>query len=95
MDRSMSDLLGAIAAIVIYSSSIVTFIARLAGKPGLGRVLGYPLLLTGLLLVYLLIDAARLHRGALYYLQVGAMLAWMVTLLIVDYILKLDFRKGR
>jgi hypothetical protein len=92
---SLSDVLGAVGALVIYSSSILTFTARLLGRPGLGRVFGYPLLVTGPLLIYLLIDAPRLHRGALYYVQAGLMLSWIVVVLVLDYILKVDFRRKR
>lgn len=95
MDISVSDLLGAIGALTIYTSSILTFVARLNGKPGLGRVFGYPLLLTGALLVYFLVDAARLHRDVLYCIQVSLMLSWIVVLLILDYILRVDFRRTK
>ncbi len=46
-------------------------------------------------LVYLLVTAPQLQRPALYYLQIGLMLAWILVEALLDYILKLDFRKIR
>jgi hypothetical protein len=95
LDTTLTDLLGAISAIVIYASSIATFIARLYGRQRLGLLLGYPLLLTGCVLLYLLIVALGRPREVLYFAQVGLMLLWMIILLVLDYILKVDFRRNR
>lgn len=95
LDIALTDLLGAISALVIYVSSIATFIARLYGRPRLGLFFGYPLLLTGLVLLYLLIMATGRPGEVLYFLQVGLMLLWTLILLVLDYILKVDFRRNR
>jgi hypothetical protein len=44
-------------------------------------------------LVYLLVEAPQLERPALYYIQIGLMLAWLLVEALLDYILKFDFRK--
>jgi len=46
-------------------------------------------------LVFLLIQAPQLGRPALYYIQVGCMLAWLIVEALLDYILKIDFRHVR
>jgi hypothetical protein len=88
-----TNLLGAIVAHIIFISSIVTFVSRLAFNVGPGHWVGTPLLLMVFPLGYLLLKAPELERPFLYYLQVGLMLAWIVMLFTVDYLLKIDFRQ--
>jgi hypothetical protein len=87
------NLLGAIVAHVILISSIVTFLARMVFHTRPGHWIGLPLLLMAFPLGYLLWTAPELERRALYYLQVGLMLAWIVTLFLVDYVWHYDFRQ--
>jgi hypothetical protein len=87
-----TNLLGAITAAAIYSFSILTFVSRLLGNPELGEWFGYPLLLTALPLSYLLSKAPQLKRPALYYVQISLMLVFLLVELVLDYILKVDFR---
>jgi len=88
-------MLGAWAAVWIYGCSMLTFAARLLGKPGLGRWFGVPLLLTAAPLTYLLFTAQQLGRPALYGLQIGLMLAFLLAELLLDFIFKLPFRQVR
>jgi hypothetical protein len=46
-------------------------------------------------LIFLLLTAPQLQRPALYYIQIGCMLAWLVVAAILDYILGIDFRHVR
>jgi len=62
-------------------------------KPG--HWVGIPLLLMVFPLGYLLIIAPGLQRPALYYIQIGMMILWIVLLFFVDYVFKLDFRQTR
>lgn len=87
------DLLGAIVAHVIFISSIITFSARTIFKLGPGHWVGIPILLMAFPLVYLLLMAPRYHRPFLYYLQAALMLVWLITLFLVDYLYKFDFRQ--
>jgi len=87
------DLLGAIVAHVIFISSIITFSARMIFKLGPGHWVGIPILLMAFPLVYLLLMAPRYHRPFLYYLQAALMLVWLITLFLVDYLYKFDFRQ--
>jgi hypothetical protein len=46
-------------------------------------------------LIFLLIQAPQLGRPALYYIQIGCILTWLVVEILLDYILKMDFRQVR
>jgi hypothetical protein len=87
------DLLGAIVAHVIFISSIITFVARMRLGVGPGHWIGIPILLMAFPLVYLLIRAPADGRSLLYCIQIGAMLAWLTALSLLDYVFKIDFRQ--
>ena len=89
------NLLGALVAISFYISAIFVFIFRLLHKPQYGHWIGYFEFLLAIPLIYLLLTAPGLHRPALYYIQIGCMLAWLVVEALLDYILKVDFRNVR
>jgi hypothetical protein len=86
------DLLGAIVAHVVYVSSIVTFLSRMFLGVTPGHWIGIPILLMAFPLVYLLIRAPGFDRPGLYYVQIGAMLAWLIALFLLDYVLGYEFR---
>jgi len=88
-----TDLLGAVVAHVIFVSSSITFLCRIAFKLQPGHWIGTPLLLMAFPLGYLLLKAPELQRPMLYYVQVGLMLIWILVLFLVDYVLKIEFRQ--
>ncbi len=90
-----TNLLGAIVAVTFYISAILVFIFRLMGQPRFEGWLGYFEFLLGVPMIYLLMKAPQLERPALYYLQIGLMLAWLIVEALLDYILKIDFRQVR
>lgn len=90
-----TNLLGAITAIAFFISAILVFAFRLLGKPQYGHWIGYFEFLLAIPLIYLLIQAPQLGRPALYYIQIACMLAWLVVEALLDYILKVDFRRVR
>ncbi len=90
-----TNLIGAIAAIVFFASAILVFISRLAGKTQYGHWIGYIEFLLALPLIYLLLKAPQHERPLLYYIQISLMLVWLVVELLLDYILKIDFRQVR
>jgi hypothetical protein len=90
-----TNLLGAIVAVAFFVSAILVFIFRLLGKPQYGHWIGYFEFLLAIPLVFLLLQAPQLERPALYYIQIGCMLAWLVVEALLDYILKIDFRNVR
>ena len=93
--QETTNLLGAVLTHVIYTLCILVFVSRLVGKVQWGHWVGYILLLTALPLAYLLSTARQLDRPALYYVQIGLMLTYLVVTLLLDYVLKIDFRHTR
>jgi len=90
-----TNLLGAVIAITFFASAILVFAFRLLGKPQYGHWIGYFEFLLAAPLIFLLVKAPQLERPALYYIQIGCMLAWLVLEALLDYILKVDFRQVR
>jgi hypothetical protein len=90
-----TNLIGAITAIAFFVSAILVFVFRLLGKPQYGHWIGYFEFLLAIPLIFLLIQAPRLRRPALFYIQIGCMLAWLAVEALLDYILKVDFRQVR
>jgi len=91
--RGKTDLIGAITAHIIYISSIITFLARMFLGTGPGYWIGIPILLMAFPLTYLLARAREDKQPALYFIQVGCMLSWIVLLFFVDYVFKIEFRQ--
>lgn len=89
------NLLGALTAVAFMLSAILVFIFRLLGWPQVSRWIGYFEFLLAIPLVYLLIQAPAQKRPALYYIQIGCLLAWLVLEALLDYIFKVDFRRVR
>jgi hypothetical protein len=95
MNGSMSDklnLLGASTAILIFVLCILIFIFRLAGQKSVEYGLGVAFLVTAVPLAYLLVTAGRFDRPALYYIQLGLMITFILVEFLLDYLLKADFR---
>jgi hypothetical protein len=90
-----TNLLGAVVAIAFFASASMVFISRLLGKPQYGYWMGYFEFLLAIPLIFLLLKAPQLQRPALYYIQIGCMLAWLVAEAFLDYIMKIDFRNVR
>lgn len=90
-----TNLLGAVTAIAFFVSAILVFTFRLLGKSQYGHWIGYFEFLLAIPLIFLLVKAPQLERPALYYIQIGCMLAWLILEALLDYILKVDFRQVR
>ena len=87
-----TNLLGALVAVMLYTSAIFVFIFRLLDRPQYGRWFGIFELLLALPLCYLPLTARQLDRPVLYYVQIGLMLVWLLVELLLDYVLKIEFR---
>ncbi len=74
-----TNLLGAVTAIAFFVSAILVFAFRLLGKLQYGHWIGYFEFLLAIPLIYLLIQAPQLGRPALYYIQIGCILAWLAA----------------
>jgi hypothetical protein len=88
-----SNVIGAVTATVIFASSILTFSSRMIFGLGPGHWIGVPLLLMVFPLGYLLAKAPGANRPFLYYLQAGLMLLYIVSLFLIDYVFRYDFRQ--
>lgn len=89
------DLLGAVVAMVVFVSSIVTFLTRMAFEVPAGHWIGIPLLLTAVPLAYLLTTARAAGRAHLYSVQIGLMLGFVVLLFVLDYVPGVAWRDNR
>lgn len=90
-----TNLLGAVTAIAFFASAILVFAFRLLGKPQYECWIGYFEFTLAIPMIFLLLKAPQLERPALYYIQIGCMLAWLVLEALLDYIFKVDFRNVR
>ncbi len=88
-----TNILGVIVADVYFLTCILIFTSRLMNKPEFGHSLGYFQFLLAAPLIYLLITAPGLNRPVLYYIQGGLLLLFMVVELLLDYVLRIDFRQ--
>ena len=91
----VTNLVGAVLAHWIYSVSILVFVLRLLQMPKLGHWIGVGVLLAAFPLRFLLREAPSLDRPALYYLQIGLMLAWLVVEFLLDWWPGVRFRETR
>jgi hypothetical protein len=92
MDLLKINTIGAFVAIFIISMSIFIFVFRLLNKPILEYWTGIIFILTAFPLIYLLVWAIKLERPTLYYIQIGTILTFIVAELLLDYVLKIEFR---
>jgi hypothetical protein len=91
----ISNLVGAIVANLINVLVITVFIVRLSHRPKIEYWLGIALISTLIPLIYLFITAFGFKRPFLYFIQIGLMIAYLVVELLLDYILKVDFRQNQ
>jgi hypothetical protein len=87
--------IGAILAHMIYITCILLFCARLFDKPRMEHWLGLLLMLALIPLTYLILMARTYTRHPLYYVQLSLMVAFLIVELLLDYVLKIEFRHER
>jgi hypothetical protein len=94
MDRI--NLLGAVTTVGYFSSMSLIFALRMLGKTQYGRMLGLLQTVLAILAMATLVFAAwRFDRPSLYRIQVSLFLIFLIVELLIDYILKIDFRQVR
>jgi hypothetical protein len=93
LDLHKANILGAVISMAALSLCILIFLFRLGGQPVIERWLGILFMLTALPFIYLLITAHAYDRPAIYYIQLTAILLFILIELVLDYILQVDFRK--
>jgi hypothetical protein len=89
------DLIGALAAVLIYVGCIVVFLARLGAEPTVEHRVGLLLTLTVFPLTFLLLVAGEYARPPIYYVQLSLMIVFLLVELVLDYILEYEFRRIR
>ncbi len=92
MDIIKANLLGSILAVTILALCCLVFVFRLAGSRHGEFFTGILFMLTAIPLIYLLAVAGSFDRPSLYFIQIGLMLAFIAAELVLDYLLKVDFR---
>lgn len=86
-------MLGGIISLLTLVLCILIFVFRLNGMYRVERWLGVMFMATAIPFVYLLLVAGGLHRPRLYYIQLVAILAFILLELLLDYIIQIDFRQ--
>ena len=90
-----TNLIGAITTIVIYVLYILMCVFRLLGLPEYGHWIASLQFLSVIPLVYVLMKAPKLGRPGLYYIQVVLMLVFLFVELMLDYVMKIEFRQTK
>jgi hypothetical protein len=88
----MDNLVGAITANVYMLLIIAMFSARILGWLEIGRWIGFISSLALIPLIYLLAVSFKTERRKIYFVWLGLMILFLFFELIVDDILRVDFR---
>jgi len=87
-----ANVIGAITANVYMLLVIVMFIARILGQLEIGQWIGLASTLALIPLAYLFVVGLNTNRRRIYFVWLGLMILFLLFELIVDHILRLDFR---
>ncbi len=87
------NLIGALVANLNNILLLSLFITRLRNKPKIEYWLGIIIILSIVPLSYLFITAIIINRPILYFIQIGLMITYLILELLLDYILKIEFRQ--
>ena len=93
MNVNAANLLGSVTALYMMSMLISVFICRLARKNNAEYVPGILFMISAVPLLYLLYTAGRFQRPVIYSVQIICLLFFIGLELVLDYVLKIDFRK--
>jgi len=95
MDEKI-NIVGAAIAVGYFASTIMIFVFRLWGKIEYGHWIGLLQSVIAIpIMTYLVFTAQQFERSKLYYIQAGLMLLFLIIELLLDYILKIEFRQIR
>ena len=87
--------MGGICSLLALVLCILIFLFRLGGMPALERWMGILFMATAIPFAYLLITANAFERPGIYYVQMGAILLFILIELLLDYVFMIEFRKVR
>jgi hypothetical protein len=94
MTKNNINLLGALIANLNNILLIAIFIARINRYPKTEYWLGLIFILSVFPLVYIFVKSFEFDRTNLYYIQLILMISFIIVELLLDYILKIDFRQN-
>ena len=91
-DLHQANRLGGIVSLIALGLCILIFVFRLSGLPSIERWLGVVFMATAIPFTYLLITAKAHQRPGIFYIQISAILLYILIELFLDYIFNIDFR---
>jgi len=83
---------GGVVSLIALALCILLFIFRLGGFPDIESFLGVLFLATAIPFTYLLVTAKAHQRPTIFYIQLTAILLFILIELYLDYISNIDFR---
>lgn len=89
------DILGALLAVSFYISAIMIFISRIINKNWIGYYIGYFEIVLICPFLFLFLKSQLTERPMLYDIQLVLIMIWLIVELLLDYILKINFRDNR
>lgn len=92
MEIEKLNLLGAYVAVFILFTSILIFVFRLTNRQVAEYWTGVAFMLSIIPIVYLIYSSTYIERPKLYLIQLGLMVGFIILELLLDYILRFDFR---
>ncbi len=92
-DIHKSNRVGGVVSLIALALCILIFLFRLGGFTEIERILGILFLLTGVPFLYLLFLAREHHRTGIFYIQISAILLFILMELSLDYLFKIEFRE--
>ena len=92
MEIKELNILGAYVAVFILFTSILIVLFRLNNQKVAEYWTGIAFMLSIIPIVYLIYSSTYIERPKLYFIQLGLMIGFIIVELLLDYILKFDFR---
>ena len=91
-DINRTNKVGGVVSLITLALCILIFAFRLGGYPEIERFLGILFLLTGVPFLYLLFLARTHQRPVIFYIQVSAILLFILIELFLDYLFNIECR---
>lgn len=93
--KAKLDIFGALLAVSFYISAIMIFISRIINKSWIGYYIGYFEIVLIFPFLFLFLKSQLTERPMLYDIQLVLIMIWLIVELLLDYILKINFRDNR
>jgi len=93
--REDINLLGSIIANINNLLMISLFITRICSYHRIEQIIGMVFIASILPIMWIYFQAIKMNRPFIYFLQLGLIICFIIVELILDYILKVEFRQNR